>query len=215
MPLTYVAVDVDGTLTHSNVSFAFGRFLYRKGVISLFQAFMPALLYGLHRIGLLSIERLHKSIFKILFYRRASTVIEQAVDEFLASSSSFLIRERIKEELALLRKGGAHLALLSSSPDFLVKRVARILAIDEWHATEYVVDESGAFSSIRKVVTGSVKAQIATEVKKEQGALITAMTDSMCDLPLLEVADQVVAVFPDRKLELCARKRGWRIVNNG
>ena len=213
--MTYVAVDVDGTLTHSNVSFSFGRFLYRKGVVSLFQVFMPVLYYGAHLLGCLSVQRLHNLIFRTLFLGRKKSQIEQAVDEFLDLHGEQLIRPCVKHEIAVLQQKGARLALLSSSPDFLVKKVASMLGIEEWVATEYEVDDKGVFSSIGRVVTGEVKADVVTEVKRRYGLAITAMTDSMLDIPLLEVADEVVAVFPDRSLRRYAKKRGWRIVQNG
>lgn len=215
MSVRYIAVDVDGTLTHSNVSFAFGRFLYRKGIVSFFQVFLPALFYAFHVIGWISVERLHRSIFKVLFFGRSKGQTEEAVDEFLAVHGSELIRQSIKNEITSLRKKGDRVALLSSSPDFLVSKVAHLLAIEEWVATEYEVDEKGNFSSIGRIVTGKVKAQIAKAVKSKEGLAITAMTDSMLDVPLLEEADEVVAVFPDRKLRQYAKIRGWRIVNSG
>jgi len=213
--VTYVAVDVDGTLTNSNVSFAFGCFLYCKGVVSFFQVFMPALYYGAHSLGCISLECLHRFIFQMLFYGRKKDQIEQAVDEFLTLHGQQLIRDFIKEELTSLQQKGARLALLSSSPDFLVKKVARMLDIEEWVATEYEVDNKGTFSTIGRIVTGMVKAQIVRDVRKRDGLAIIAMTDSMLDIPLLEEADEVVVVFPDRKLKRHAKKRGWRIVNSG
>ena len=218
MPVTdvkkklYVAVDVDGTLTRSNVSFAFGRFLYQKGVISCFQAFLPALYYGAHLIGLLSVVMLHRFIFWTLFLGRKKEVVEAAVDEFLATQAHHLIRPSIKEEIVSLQAEGARVALLSSSPDFLVKGLCSILALEEWHATEYVVDTAGCFTSVGRVVTGSVKAEIVRNVKKSQGTKTMAMTDSMLDSPLFEEVDTVVAVCPDRALKRLACKKGWRVV---
>ena len=215
MPVRYIAVDVDGTLTHSNVSFAFGRFLYCKGMVSFFRVLLPVIFYALHVIGWISVECLHRSIFKILFCGRSKERIGEAVDEFLALSGPALLRPSVQHELTSLRNRGDRVALLSSSPDFLVSKVAHQLGIEEWVATEYEVDEKGNFSSIGRIVTGTVKAHIAKEVKRRDGLPITAMTDSMLDVPLLEEADEVVAVFPDRKLRKYAKKRGWRIVNSG
>jgi HAD superfamily phosphoserine phosphatase-like hydrolase len=215
MSVKYVAVDVDGTLTHSNVSFAFGRFLYQKGIASFFQVFLPVLYYGIHSLGWLSVEQLHRSIFRVLFSGRKREQIELAVDEFLTLHGNQLIRPSIRKELSLLQQQRCKIALLSSSPDFLVRKVASMLGIEDWAATAYEVDERGFFTGIGRIVTGEVKAQIVKHVKAQEGATVLAMTDSMLDMPLLEAADEVVAVFPDRKLRRCAKERGWRIVNSG
>ncbi len=211
----YIAVDVDGTLTTSNVSFAFGKFLYRQGMISLWQACVPIVCYAAHAVGLLSLEYLHRRIFRTLFYGRNKAQIERAVDTFLDLQGQQLLRRSISDELALFRRQGARLALLSSSPDFLVEKLAKMLAIQEWAATEYIVDGQGLFSSIGQVVTGAVKADIVKVVKHRDGGRIVAMTDSMVDIPLLEAADEVIAVYPDRRLRRTACKRGWRVVDGG
>ena len=52
-------------------------------------------------------------------------------------------------------------------------------------------------------------------ITEQNGVAIIAMTDSMLDMPLLEEADEVVAVYPDRRLKSVAAQRGWRIVNSG
>lgn len=213
--MTYAAIDVDGTLTHSNVSFAFGRFLYRQGEISLLQALMPAVFYAAHALGFLSTERLHQMIFRRLFRGRQKAQIDRAVDVFFDRHGQQLLRDSIKEETALLQQRGVRCALLSSSPDFLVEKIARMVAIQEWTATTYTVDGRGGFSSVGRVVTGEVKAQIVEDIKRRDGLSILALTDSILDLPLLEAADQVVVVCPDRALQKIARQRGWRVIHDG
>lgn len=206
----FVAFDVDGTLTSSNISFAFGRFLYERGHISLWQALRSALRYAAHRLGLLSVETLHTSIFGILFLGTKKAKIEAEVVRFWDEQWETLVRPSILSELEVFR--GQRIALLSASPDFLVSQIAQRLSLDEWYATEYVTDSEGRYSRIGRIMTGEMKASIAREVKKNTGLAIVALTDSMQDAPLLKEATTVVAVFPEKRLERLAKERGWRIV---
>jgi HAD superfamily phosphoserine phosphatase-like hydrolase len=206
----FVAVDVDGTLTRSNVSFAFGHFLYGQGRISLCQALRAALRYAVHKLGLLSVQALHTEIFRILFSGQDKHQIDNAVVQFWNEKWEGLVRTSILNELKALH--GQRIALLSASPDFLIRPIAKRLGIQEWYATEYVTDSEGRFQRVGRIVTGTVKAEIARQVKKKDGLAIMALTDSMQDAPLLEEATVVVAVFPERGLARLAKERGWRIV---
>ena len=210
--MTYVAVDVDWTLTHSNMSFSFGRYLYKQNVISLFDSFRLALIYAAHAWGFLSMERLHASVFQFLFAGKKSELIERLADQFFEQQEEGFFRGGVKQEISQLLKKGERVALLSSSPDFLVQRVARHIGVEEWYATEYVV-EKGIFTRLGKIVTGSEKAKIASHIRSIEGFSIMVFTDSALDLPLAQMADHVVAVCPDRKLLQISREKGWRVVN--
>jgi phosphoserine phosphatase len=111
-----------------------------------------------------------------------------------------------------LKKKQVDVVLLSSSPDFLVELVARALGGLEYQATEYLCTSKGLFSSVGTVMSGGQKAATAEEYRKKGMGYIFAFTDSLQDRPLLEVVDEVVAVFPQKDLQKMAIKRGWRVV---
>jgi HAD superfamily phosphoserine phosphatase-like hydrolase len=209
---TFVALDVDGTLTMSNVSLAFGRFLYQQGRISWFQAWGAALTYAAHRLGLLSIRTLHRRIFTAVFLGKEQRQIEEDAEHFWDEQWQRLVRPSVLALLSTLQ--GQTIALLSSSPDFLIKGAARRLGLSEWYATEYVAGADGRFLRLGRVVTGGEKAKIIQIVKKKGDSAIMAVTDSMLDLPLLDEADIAVVVSPERKLARLAKERGWRIIES-
>jgi len=210
--MRYIALDVDGTIMRSNVSVAFGRFLYEIGQISFLQALSAAVAYALFYVGIISVEKLHTLIFRLLFFRKEVSLIEKAADQFFLVKAPHLFQKKVCKEIEVLQQEDAHLAILSSSPDFLVKRVAQFLHIDEWHATEYRTDEQGHFVALGSVVTGQEKRNIVRKKRDDKPLHITVFTDSILDLPLIDQADQVVAVCPDRRLCRLAYERGWRIL---
>lgn len=212
MSRIYVAVDLDGTLSTANVSFAFGRFLYSQGRISCFRSIISALVYLVHCFHLLSIKAVHRSIFRILFVGVSRDSMERDVAVFVRDYWDSLIRHSVCDEIARYIREGAHVALLSSSPDFLVAQVASRLNISTYMATEYVVDEKGLFRRIGIIVTGCEKAQFVREVKKNADIEVVAITDSTLDRPLLEEATVVIVVDPDYLLAREAKKRGWKII---
>ena len=42
--------------------------------------------------------------------------------------------------------------------------------------------------------------------------IVAAYGDTLSDLPMMEMSEQPVAVYPDAKLRRVAEERGWRIV---
>jgi HAD superfamily phosphoserine phosphatase-like hydrolase len=238
--VVYVAVDVDGTLARSNVSFLFGKYLYKKKVISLFSAVWMAGLYFLHRVGLLSLKKLHTKIFFSLFKGKSSSFFKSHAKDFFSSYTN-LFRMNVLDDVQRRKKTGEKVVLLSASPDFLVRIIAEILSLQEWYGTEYLVDEQGNFSEVRRILTGEEKAILVKKAtrqrvgeKEQQSRLVSstlseekspgrveatkgryeehivAMSDSCEDLPLLLLADEVFLVAPSRALRAEASKRNWK-----
>lgn len=204
-----IAIDVDGTLTRSNISFLFGKYLYEKGELSIGRALLLTLLYFFHCAGMVSLRSLHLKAFSLLFKGKSALVFEKLAQHFFLSSKH-LIRADVFEKVCLSGKAGERIVLLSASPDFLVKKVAEALSIPEWYGTEYCIDVQGNFSSVGTIMTGEEKATLMQE-KKEQERLV-AVTDSAQDLPLLLLADEVLVVSPDRALRKRALREHWKIV---
>lgn len=203
----YLALDVDGTLTTQNLSYQFGRFLYQNKLISLPEALLAGVIYGLHTFGLCSVSWLHRSLFALLFKGKSGGVIEEAADRFLAASLPALFREAVVQEVKARQRHGAIVGLFSSSPDFLVRRVAQAVGAQEWFATQYQLDSKGQFSRIGRIVSGKEKADYVRQMGLQ---FLVAMSDSFLDVPLLLEADEAIVVCPDRRLARLARLKGWR-----
>ncbi|MBC8504360.1 MAG: hypothetical protein ISR58_19150 [Anaerolineales bacterium] len=43
-------------------------------------------------------------------------------------------------------------------------------------------------------------------------SIIAAYGDTLSDLPMLEISDNPVAVYPDAKLHRVAKEKGWRVI---
>lgn len=201
--------DLDHTLLNCNISFEFGRHLYKKGWFSFFKMISLCSLYARHKFLNLSIDELHHSIFDRLFKGRPFHKVKNEVDEFLKS-----LPTRLYFPAARLIESNS--IVLSSSPDFLVGPVCEYLGIKQWKATSYIVDKEGMLCHISKLVDGKNKACVLEEIAKEQHlkqADLVFFTDSILDLPVLEVAGSLIAVQPDRKLKKLALARGWEIID--
>jgi phosphoserine phosphatase len=210
--VTVAFVDIDGTLTRSNMSFLFGRHMYAMGKISLVQAFFCAFLYGCHLVGILQVAQLHRAVFRVVFRGKKRSDVVAWAQQFFALQGASLFRSSMIEELEALKKKNVHTILLSSSPDFLVSFIAEAFGGLDFRATEYVCNGDGFFSQVGMVMSGLQKRCTAFEYREKGCNNIVAITDSLQDRPLLEVSDEVVVVCPGISLKRMAREKGWRII---
>lgn len=207
--------DLDKTLLIKNSSFAFGAFLAKMGLFSFRQKW--AALFGKIslKLALVTPKEIHEKLFKRLFMGRLSTEIttwiSPFIDEFLHGS----LRSSLIERLYEAKRQGETVLLLSNSPSFLVAAIAKRLGIIYWRATEYASDCKECFTSVSHMMDGKAKAETVIIFAKKWGFSlehVIAYTDSIDDLPLLEIVGHKMAVAPDKKLRFLAKNRGWPIL---
>lgn len=207
--------DLDGTLVRGNSSFSFCHYLVKKKVLPFSAKFYAAWNYLCHLYGKRSLIELHHCIFERLLKGRFFSSLEEHVEPFL---KAFLFKNWYTPALSCLQLAqhlGDYTLILSNSPSFLVKPIARILRVDAWQATEYALDEEKKLSHVASIMQGEEKAEYALRVAEEFGLGVTSIsahTDSLLDLPLLLAAGEAVGVNPDRKLRALCKQNNWKIL---
>lgn len=121
-------------------------------------------------------------------------------------------------ELMLRHKqAGREVYIASSSPEDYLALLAEELGIDGVIGTRAaVVDGRYTGELDGPMVHGPEKAVRVEKLAAERGidlARSFAYSDSVNDVPLLELVGNPVAMNPDRKLGAQARKRGWQVVD--
>jgi HAD superfamily hydrolase (TIGR01490 family) len=121
------------------------------------------------------------------------------------------------ELMARHKMAGRVVHIASSSPEDYLALLAEELAVDGVVGTRaevvnglYTGDLDGP------MVHGPEKAARVRELAEEKGidlARSFAYSDSINDLPLLELVGNPVALNPDRQLRAIARRRGWQVLD--
>jgi len=207
--------DLDHTLLKVNSSSEFGIYLFRQKIISLSTLSMCLMNYFFHKFCNLSIKKLHKNIFAILFNGKSSSEINCQVTRFLNLKFTSFIRHSALQRLQIARQRGDYLVILSSSPNFLVEPIARLFGVNEWVATQYCENESKDLSYISSFCQGEDKADFVKLLSARFDIPLTAFTmysDSYLDLPAMLIVGQAVGVSPDRKLKKICFQKGWEIL---
>ena len=209
------AFDLDRTLIRGNSSASFCRFLYRENFLP-FSVVLQSVLYSIrHRFFGMTLEDLHHSVFEKVVKGRPLEVLEKYVDRFV---EEFLDNSLYVPAFARLKRAqqlGHYTMILSNAPSFIVKRFAKALGVNEYHATEYAVDEEKRFAKVKRILLGKDKANLIKKLADRLGIIldqITAYSDSFLDLEFLESAGNPIAVNPDKKLRAISVKKQWRII---
>ena len=207
--------DLDHTLITKNSSFLFCRNLVKKGIFPSSYLYTSIYYYLRHRFFHLSLTDLHYAIFERLLKGNPIELLQDHVDAFI---QEYLAEEYYFPALSRLRLAqhlGHYTAILSNSPSFLVEKVAKVLQVDAWKATEYSVDKDRKLCHISALMRGEEKARSALEIAEKlriPKEAMTAYSDSSSDVPFLTAAGKAVAVNPDRQLLKLAKQSGWEVI---
>lgn len=112
---------------------------------------------------------------------------------------------------------GDVVALLSSTTAYLAEPIARDLGVEHILVTRLEI-EDGRFTgrAVSPICYGEGKVHWAKSFAAQQGLPLEDSyfyTDSVTDLPVLEVVGNPRVVAPDRLLRRQARRRGWPIID--
>jgi HAD superfamily hydrolase (TIGR01490 family) len=208
--------DVDRTLVACNTGRLFLRDLRRRGEISFFRALRAMgwmLKYHLSLIDLQAVATRLAAQLRGLseqeFAERCQRWVEDDVLPLLLPSALRKI-ERHRDQ-------GHLLAILSSSPTYVTRPIAKTLGLDEVLSTQFEV-AAGQFTGrlVGPACFGQGKVHWAEELTSRRPIDLDSSwfyTDSFSDMPMLERVGNRVVVNPDPRLRRTAKRRGWSIEN--
>lgn len=206
--------DVDHTLTRHSTARRFAELGRKQGLVTLPMLLRLPFLYARYRLGLLAIGDVRRPVEPLAGISE-TRLRELGEESFERGTRGDLFRE-MSELLAELRRKDREVLLASTSFRFLLEPLAR-------H-----VDATGLVCSELEMSDGFATGHIAGEPcyageKAERTAAYCAArglelssaafyTDSHHDLPLLTRVATPVAVHPDVRLRIHARREGWQVL---
>lgn len=174
----------------------------------MFFCFQTYLSYWLKNVTL---NDVHRIVFSKLCEGKELEKFIEHIPSFVAEKIGSMLYAPAVAELQKWKHQGKKIILLSSSPDFLVKAIAKTLGIHEGFGTQYLVDSKGVLTELGFLLDGSRKADMLKNAVDEHD-ITMAYSDHVWDLPFLESVSHPVVVNPERRLKKIARRRGWKIL---
>ena len=209
--------DLDKTVIAKASMVAFGKPLYRAGLVSRWLVLRA--LYGQLIYMYLGAdeERMAKMQASVL---RVSKGWDQAhVSKVVRETLVEVIEPIVFEEaLDLMREhqaAGRKVFIISASPEEVVIPLAGYLGADEAIATRAEIDSDGRYTGAVEFYSyGPHKAEAMRALALTQDIDLSASyaySDSETDIPMMEAVGHPVAVNPDRELARVARERDWEV----
>ena len=143
---------------------------------------------------------------------------DELLAEFVDRHVKPMMLEAARELVGKHRRAGDFCMILTATNDLITRPIAKLFEVDALLATEAeIVDDAitgrirgtpcfqeGKVKKLRDWLTHNNSFDIENSV---------FYSDSINDLPLLELAGEAVAVDPDDRLRQVARDRGWKILS--
>jgi HAD superfamily hydrolase (TIGR01490 family) len=206
--------DVDKTLIAENSGTLFFKHRYRRGEMDAWDLAWGLVAYLRYKVGILDIRRWTRETMlqfrdqsERALAREASLIFRELVKPTIYPEAERLVREH--------REAGHVVAIVSGATKYVVKPLAEALGVKHFLYTR-LETENGRF-------TGRVIEPICFEEGKiywlqqfiDEHRIDLARsyfyTDSITDLPLLELVGHPVVVNPDPRLYRTALRRRWPV----
>ena len=207
--------DLDKTIIAKSSVIAFGGPLYREGFISkrtILRGVYAQFVYMLVGADEEKMERMREAMLSLTRgweQQRIRAIVRETLDEVLSPIIYAEALELIEEH----RRTGRKVVIISSSPVEVVEPLGEYLGVDDVIATKAQVGPDGCYTGeVEFYAYGPHKADAIREMAVSEGIDLAgsyAYSDSVTDLPMMELVGHPVAVNPDRELARVAREREW------
>ncbi len=208
--------DLDGTLIQCDSSSQFCHFCVDKGLVadpdylSKERSIMQD--YSAQKM---QIEDYIKLQVQPLLPLSVSEVARLS-DEFVEVRAANYIYQQGKALIEKFVEQGDRVVIVSATAEFIVTAIAKSLGVTDVIAIQIERDNEQYTENVKGVASyreGKVT-RLQQWLENEQLSLENSYfySDSINDLPLLELVDNPVATNPDEKLKAYALDKGWPIV---
>ncbi len=216
-PVRTIAIfDLDNTLLAGDSDFLWGEFLAEHGLVDAAWRERNASFfddYQKHRLD----EQAYLRFSLDTLRQRSISAWQAWRQRFLSERIRPIIAPGSRDLIAYHRRCGHLLVIATSTNRFVTEPIAAQFGIDHLIATEFTV-HGGKFSGLSRSggCIGAAKLRQLNRWLRRRRLLLArsfAYSDSAVDLPLLAAVDVPVAVDPEPRLALAARRRGWAVIS--
>jgi HAD superfamily hydrolase (TIGR01490 family) len=208
--------DLDKTIISRSSSLALSRPMYRAGMVSrgaLLRGAYAQLVYLLVGADEKKMERLKEGMLALTKgWERAQ--VEKLVEDVIIDVIDPFVFQEALDLIELHRSERRRVYIVSSSPEEVVRPLARHFKVSGVIATRARCVEGRYTGELEFYCAGEGKAEAIRTLADRVGIDLEgsyAYSDSISDIPMLELVGHPVAVNPDRDLRREAETRGWDV----
>jgi len=206
--------DLDKTIIARSSTLAFAPSFYRHGLITRSQVcrgIVAQLAFRLAGAGHTRMERIRDQVSALCRGWQAD-VVTQIVTEGLRQTIVPHVYSGAHTLLKQHQQDGHDVIIVSTSGQEIVGPIGAMLGVTQVIATRLAVADGRYTGDVDFYAYGQAKADHVSALSAERGYQLGdcfAYSDSVTDLPLLELVGHPHVVNPDRALRRVARARDW------
>jgi HAD superfamily hydrolase (TIGR01490 family) len=212
--------DLDKTIISRSSTLAFGPSFYRHGLITRADALRTAFAQLAFRMSGADHQRMERIRCQVSDLCRGWQVdrVRDIVSRHLDETILPLVYADARRLIAAHGRVGQDVIIVSTSGMEMVGPIGDLLGASEVIATRMAVADGRYTGEMEFWAYGEAKARQIRELAAKRGYRLPdcyAYSDSVTDLPMLEVVGHPRAVNPDRALRKIAREREWPVLAFG
>jgi len=209
--------DLDKTIISKSSTLAFGPSFYRYGLLSrtdVIRGGLAQLRFQLSGANHRRMERIREQVGQTCQGWPADRVVE-IVTRNLERLILPCVYPEARALLSEHRGAGQDVIIVSTSGHEVVAPIGTLLGAESVIATRMRVADGHYTGEMEFYAYGEAKAARVRELAAERGYSLPhcyAYSDSVTDLPMLELVGRPRVVNPDRALRRIATQRGWPVL---
>ncbi len=215
MALKAALFDLDRTLLRVDSARLYTQFRRDRGEATLLDALRVGLWLTQYTLGVIDAPRVARKALEGFKGRTESWLLESCAEwfpKYVLPELQAAGRRAVETHLA----AGDFVAIVTGATRYVAEPVAAELGIPHVICSELELDAAGCFTGrvVEPLCYGLGKIERTTRVAERVGFQVAESTfysDSITDLPLLQVVARPVVINPDRRLRHVAQQRGWPI----
>ncbi len=210
--------DLDKTIISRSSTLAFAPSFYRYGLITRTEALRGAcaqLAFRMGGAGQRRMDRVRTQLSELCRDWSAEQVGE-IVSRHLTEIIVPHVYAEARDLMAAHAAAGREVIIVSTSGQEMVRPIAALLGASRVIATRMEVSDGRYTGGIEFYAYGEAKAREVSNLAAAHGYQLPACfaySDSVTDLPLLELVGHPHVVNPDRALRRIALARGWPVLS--
>lgn len=210
--------DLDKTIIAKSSTLAFSRPFFDEGLINrraVLKSSYAQFLFLLTAADADQVERLRRHVTQMCAgwdVDQVSTIVAETLHDIVDP----LVFAEAAELIAGHRARGHDVVIVSASGSEIVEPIGEMLGVDTSVASRMQVVDGKYSGEVEFYCYGEGKRTAIREIAAERGydlELCFAYSDSITDLPMLEVVGHPTAVNPDRALRKAAAANGWPVLS--
>ena len=209
--------DLDKTIIAKSSTLAFSKPFQAGGLISRGAVLRSAYAQFVYLVGGADHDQMEK--MRQFMSQLCAGWDVATVNEIVADTLHNIVDPIVYDEAVSLIEehhlAGRDVVVVSASGTEVVGPIAQMLGADHVVATRMEIQEGRYTGGIEYYAYAEEKARAVRELAEERGYDLDdsyAYSDSVTDVPMLEVVGHAYAVNPDRELRKTAAERGWPVL---